>query len=81
MKGISFEQWLINEKQMSDRSARDVISRQNRVIRIINSDSIKEDSLEQLVASEQFQQLSMYIKSQLKRTVVLALEYQESVNE
>lgn len=81
MKDISFEQWLINEKQMSDRSARDVISRQNRVIRIINSDSIKEDSLEQLVASEQFQQLSMYIKSQLKRTVALALEYQESVNE
>ena len=81
MKDISFEQWLINEKQMSDRSARDVISRQNRVIRIINSDSIKEDSLEQLVASEQFQHLSMYIKSQLKRTVALALEYQESVNE
>ena len=81
MKDMSFEQWLIGVKQMSDRSARDVISRQNRVKKIIGSDSIKEDTLELLVANEQFQQLTMYIKSQLKRTVALALEYQESINE
>jgi hypothetical protein len=81
MKDMSFEQWLISVKQMSNRSARDVISRQNRVKKIIASDTIKEDTLELLMANEQFQQLTMYIKSQLKRTVVLALEYQESINE
>lgn len=43
MKDMSFEQWLISVKQMSNRSARDVISRQNRVKKIIASDTIKED--------------------------------------
>jgi hypothetical protein len=81
MKDMSFEQWLISVKQMSNRSARDVISRQKRVKKITGSDSIKKDTLELLVANEQFQQLTMYIKSQLKRTVALALEHQESINE
>ena len=81
MNNLFFEQWLINEKKMSNRSAREVVSRQKRVEKLIGTGSFNENTLELLAENEQFSQLSVYIKSQLKRAVTLVLEYLETVDE
>ena len=81
MKNESLESWLVNEKNMSLRAARDVVSRQKRVMKLVGSDTINENTLDLLISNKQFLKLSLYIKSQLKRATVLVLEYQESVGE
>lgn len=74
---ITFYNWLVDEKKMSTRSAKDVISRIKRVEKIISSSKINESTLEKLQSTDSFLELSMFIKSQLKRAVMLSLEYQE----
>lgn len=68
-------EWLINEKNMSIRSAKDVISRCGRVCRMLNIDSIDSDTLENLQSNDKFEESSMFIKSQLKRAVTLYNEF------
>ena len=68
-------EWLINEKNMSIRSAKDVISRCGRVCRMLNIDSIDSDTLENLQSNDTFEESSMFIKSQLKRAVTLYNEF------
>lgn len=80
----SFLDWLTTEKGMSSRSAHDVVSRCKRILKMMCQDSIYSVSREQLLASEAFQNCSMFIKSQLKRTLILSQEYvssQEEINE
>lgn len=69
-------EWLMNDKKMSIRSAKDVISRCSRVYRMLNIDSIDSDTLEKLQKNEEFKTNSMFIKSQLKRAVALYLEFE-----
>lgn len=80
MTTLSFKEWLIKEKNMSDRSARDVISRQKRIKKILNTNSFDAESLGLLVENELFSQLSICIRSQLKRTIFLSIEYQKLQN-
>ena len=68
-------EWLINEKNMSIRSAKDVISRCGRVCRMLNIDSIDSDTLESLQSNDKFEESSMFIKSQVKRAVTLYNEF------
>lgn len=68
-------EWLINEKNMGIRSAKDVISRCGRVCRMLNIDSIDSDTLENLQSNDKFEGSSMFIKSQLKRAVTLYNEF------
>lgn len=68
-------EWLINEKNMSIRSAKDVISRCGRVCRMLNIDSIDSDTLKNLQSNDKFEESSMFIKSQLKRAVTLYNEF------
>lgn len=68
-------EWLINEKNMSVRSAKDVISRCGRVCRMLNINSIGKDTLENLQRNDEFEYSSMFIKSQLKRAVILYNEF------
>lgn len=76
MDSIRLLEWLMNEKKMSIRSAKDVISRCSRVYRMLNIDSIDSDTLEKLQKNEEFKTNSMFIKSQLKRAVALYLEFE-----
>lgn len=76
----SLEQWLMCKKKMSNRSAKDIVSRQKRVVKLINTGSIDEDTMNLLTANEQFLKMSVYVRSQLKRAVTLVLEYQETKN-
>lgn len=75
MDSTRLVEWLIVEKQMSTRSAKDVISRCGRVCRMLGIDTLDNNSLETLQQNEQFKESSMFIKSQLKRTVTLCLEF------
>lgn len=67
--------WLMNDKKMSKRSARDVLSRCGRVCRILGIEQLDDSSLIQLQEALEFQKSSMFVKSQLKRTVTLCLEF------
>lgn len=72
-------EWLMNEKKLSIRSAKDVISRCGRIYRMLDIDSIDNVTLENLQNNEEFRASSMFIKSQLKRTVTLCLEFMNSL--
>lgn len=75
MESAELLEWLINEKNMSIRSAKDVISRCGRVCRMLNIDSIDSDTLGNLQSNDKFEESSMFIKSQLKRAVTLYNEF------
>lgn len=68
-------EWLVNEKKMGVRSAKDVLSRCGRVYRMLGVDFIDGNTLESLLKNEDFMACSMFIKSQLKRAVSLYLEF------
>lgn len=72
-------EWLMTEKKMSIRSAKDVLSRCGRIYRMLDIDSIDSDTLENLQNNEDFRASSMFIKSQLKRAVTLCLEFMNSL--
>ncbi|MCI7085895.1 hypothetical protein MR988_07305 [bacterium] len=74
-------EWLVVEKQMGTRSAKDILSRCGRVYRMLGVDTLDENSLELLQQNEQFKASSMFVKSQLKRTVTLCLEFMKKEKE
>jgi hypothetical protein len=80
MNKLDFEQWLQDDKNMSVRSARDVLSRKKRVEYLLGIDSFDDNTLVVLLENEDYQDLSIYIRSQLKRAVSLVLEYQDKIN-
>ena len=67
--------WLMEEKKMSKRAAKDVLSRCSRVYRILGISRLDNKSLVNLQESQEFRDSSMFVKSQLKRTVTLCLEF------
>ena len=71
----SFLNWLLEEKSLSERSAKDVISRCKRICRILNINKIESSAIEKLNSNELFLQKSMFIKSQLRRAINLWLEF------
>lgn len=70
-----FLAWLETERGMSIRSSKDVVSRLKRVVNMIGTDEIKKNSAEKLQECEAFNTCSVYIKSQLRRSVNLYFEY------
>ena len=71
--------WLMDDKKMSKRAAKDVLSRCGRVYRILGVDYLDDSSLMKLQETQEFQESSMFVKSQLKRTVTLCLEFMNIV--
>ena len=69
--------WLQKERGLSIRSSRDVLSRLKRVDSII--DLSKESSADQLIkkisSNPDFNKLSISVKSQLKRAIILFKNY------
>lgn len=74
-------EWLMNNKKMSKRSAKDVISRCGRVYRMLGINILDNDTMGKLQQCEEFKESSMFIKSQLKRTVTLCLEFMNDLDE
>ena len=74
---MEFTQWVIDHKEYSERAARDVQSRLKRVETFLNDKEISQTSIEQLNQIEDFQKLSMSVKSQLRRSIKLFNEFNE----
>ncbi len=70
-----FYDWLMCEKTMSRRAAKDVISRLKRVQSILKIKDAECYSLQELNSAPAFQDCSMFIKSQLRRTITLYNEF------
>lgn len=70
-----FLEWLKTEKNMGERSARDTVSRIKRALRIISGVSVDTMTLDKLNEAPEFLELSMFIKSQLRRAVTLYQEF------
>jgi hypothetical protein len=73
-----FLKWLIKEKKLKEKSAKDVISRLQRVTKIVSLDDsyYDEDYVYYLLSkSEVFKSLSVSVKSHLKRSACLYLEF------
>ena len=70
-----FCDWLVEKKGMSQRSAKDVVSRLRRVSLILNKKEGKTISIDELNSATAFQECSMFIKSQLRRAVTLFTEF------
>ena len=71
--------WLMDDKKMSKRAAKDVLSRCGRVYRILGVDYLDDSSIMKLQETQEIQESSMFVKSQLKRTVTLCLEFMNIV--
>ncbi len=70
-----FLEWLKINKNMSLRSAKDVLSRYSRICKMLNLTDFNNDTLSLLTNCKHFNQCSMFVKSQLKRTITLYLEF------
>ena len=70
-----FYKWLVSNKQMSNRSAKDVLSRCKRVCRITGSSQIDSNTDSIIEKNPEFNNCSIFIKSQLKRAVALHNEF------
>ena len=75
---MTFVEWLEKTKQFTSRSARDVQSRLKRVIDLLGSDELSEQSIQAIEEVEGFNEMSVFIKAQLRRSIRLYLEYQEA---
>lgn len=71
----NFYEWLKKDKGMSERSSKDVVSRLKRVIRMTGLTDINNTKPATIEQSKEYTQLSTFIKSQLKRSVVLYNEF------
>ena len=72
-----FFTWLNTERNMSERSAKDTVSRLKRVLRIVGEDSVSNTTVKTLNDADEFAALSMFIKSQLRRSVTLYQEFEK----
>ncbi len=77
MDYTDFLNWLVVEKKMSQRSAKDVISRCKRICKILCIEKIELDSSEKLLQNDEYKANSMFVKSQLKRAATLFMEFKE----
>ena len=77
MEQDKFLSYLRNEKNLTLRSARDVISRINRAKSLVNVDSTQNYNklIQQLERKDEFLALSRYVQPQIKRAIFLYKEY------
>ncbi len=76
-----FTEWLEKEKTFTPKAAHDVGSRLKRVQKLIGRSDIPDNALTLLETNQDFQSLTMCVKSQLRRTTKLFLEYKQSIKE
>lgn len=72
---MEFREWLMKEKQYSDRASRDVQSRLKRAISLSGEKDITSETLEKIESNTDFKRLSMSVKSQIRRAVKFHQEY------
>lgn len=75
MNFAEFYDWLINEKKISIRSAKDVLSRCRRICSFLSISEFDANTINDLNENKLFIAQSMFVKSQLRRAVSLWYEY------
>ncbi len=73
-----FLEWLMKEKNLTKRGAKDVISRCKRICKILKIDTINSSTTISLNSNIEFTEKSMFIKSQLRRACTLWLEFENN---
>ena len=73
---MDFKDWLQEKKNLKGRSAQDVESRLKRVIKILCIKKVTKNTLKNLENDEDFLALTVSVRSQLRRSVRLYLEYE-----
>lgn len=79
MDYMVFKQWLQDERNMSIRSATDVISRCKRIHKMTEKNDIDENTVSMLIELKSYDEMSSCIKSQLKRAATLYMEFVKEV--
>lgn len=74
---MEFKEWTRKEKGIGMKSAFDVASRLKRARTILGTENIDDSTIVKLESNEIFQRLSMTVKSQLRRSIRLYIEYQK----
>lgn len=72
---MEFREWLIKEKQYSEKASRDVQSRLKRALLLSGEKEITPETLAKIEANTVFKELSLSVKSQIRRAVKLYREY------
>lgn len=75
---MSFREWLKINKGFTHKSAHDANSRLKRIYDLTGKDTVNTDTLTELAGNASFASLSVSVRSQLRRTTRLYLEYKES---
>jgi hypothetical protein len=72
-----FKKWLKRSAKFGDRSAKDVASRVRRASAFVNVNSklATEDLLHAMTKHPEFKELSVFVRSQLRRAVTLYREF------
>lgn len=81
MDYVVFKQWLQDEKNMSVRSATDVVSRCKRINRMTEEENISDKTVSILIEMESYENTSSFIRSQLKRAATLYLEFSKEAKQ
>ena len=71
---MKFTEWL-KEKGFSSKVTRDYESRLKRALRLLEAETVCDTSLKELDDVPEFQNLSMSVKSQLRHSIRLYLQY------
>ena len=71
----NYKNWLQGNKQISHKVSMDNASRVKRALSLLGTDSITSNSLEELENNDSFKNLSVSVKSQIRRAVKLYIEY------
>lgn len=72
---MEFREWLMKDKQYSDRASRDVQSRLKRALTLSEEKEITPETLTKIESNMEFKELSMSVKSQIRRAVKFYQEY------
>jgi DNA (cytosine-5)-methyltransferase 1 len=81
MEFENFRKWLINKIGYKNKSAGDVISRIRRIRKFIKvPEPIEPITLFQLQQNEEYKKLSLSVRSQLKKALLLFSEFQRTNN-
>lgn len=76
---MDFKEWIKEKEKYSERGSRDVISRIKRIEIILHIKNINKETLSELENNKEFQQLSMSVKSQLRRALKIYYEYEKKI--
>lgn len=75
MNTEKFANWLVEEKGFSNKVSRDTLSRLRRVLNISGETEVSKKTISLAEKNEGFIAMSIFVKSQLRRAVNLALEF------